>query len=111
MSALVIAVTWTAALAGSEVVGAATGKHAEAAFDPSASPGVVDAATVVPSLLVEIKYATADNFLGRSVYGDLKKCYLQKDAAEMLKKAAELLKVRAPDLRLLAYDCARPRRV
>lgn len=77
----------------------------------SSAPGVVNAQEVVPSLLVELKYATKDNFLGRNVYGDLDRCFLQKDAAEMLAKAAEHLKKRDGGLRLLAYDCLRPRRV
>ena len=46
-------------------------------------PGLVDAAQVVPGLQVELKYATADNFLGRDVYGGFRTCYLQKAAADM----------------------------
>ncbi|MFN3199009.1 MAG: M15 family metallopeptidase [Bradymonadia bacterium] len=77
-----------------------------------AGTGLVDATTVVPSLQVELKYATTDNFLGKAVYaGKLDQCLMQRDAAEMLASAAAHLKTRAPELRLHAYDCARPRSV
>jgi D-alanyl-D-alanine dipeptidase len=74
-------------------------------------PGIVDAQKTVPTLLVELKYATEDNFVGRNLYGDLNRCFLQVDAAEMLANAAAHLARRNPGLRLLAYDCLRPRRV
>ena len=72
---------------------------------------LVDAATIVGELQVELKYSTTDNFMGRDVYGDLTACMLQEDAARMLARAqANLIKVR-PDLRLRVYDCARPYKV
>jgi zinc D-Ala-D-Ala dipeptidase len=73
--------------------------------------GFVDAATIAPRLTVELKYATTDNFLGRNVYGSLRRCYLQRRAAQQLAEASRLLHEVRPDLHLLAYDCARPRRV
>ncbi|MBN2497659.1 MAG: M15 family metallopeptidase [Deltaproteobacteria bacterium] len=72
------------------------------------TPGLVDAAKVVPGLRVELKYSTTDNFLHADVYGSLERCYLQRDAAEMLAAAAAQLAKLRPDLRLLAYDCVRP---
>lgn len=84
------------------------------AIDPDAiasRPGVVDATSAVPDLLVELKYASADNFMKRDVYGALKRCYLYRDNADMLARAAALLRQSHPELRLLAYDCLRPRRV
>jgi D-alanyl-D-alanine dipeptidase len=45
------------------------------------------------------------------VYGDVKICWLQKDAAKMLARAADALRKTHPELRLHAYDCARPLRV
>lgn len=71
-------------------------------------PGLVDAATVVAELQVDLRYATADNFLGRPVYGNLRACYLQKDAAAMLARAQELLMQTRPEWRLRVLDCARP---
>jgi D-alanyl-D-alanine dipeptidase len=77
----------------------------------AAAPGVVDVGGVVPNLLVELKYATTDNFLKKNVYGSLSRCFLQTEAARMLADAARWLERRDNNLRLLAYDCLRPRRV
>ncbi len=79
-----------------------------AKIDYSSVPGIEDAAEKIPGLRVELKYSTTDNFLKRDVYGDLEKCYLQKDAVRMLSAATADLKRMRPDLTLLTYDCARP---
>lgn len=69
---------------------------------------LVDVQTVDSSILVELKYSTTDNFVGKDVYGDLETAYLQPMAAEKLAKASRWLQQRRPDLRLLVYDAARP---
>ncbi len=73
--------------------------------------GLVDATTLVPELQVELRYSTADNFLGRDVYGDRTTCELQRDAAAMLATADRALRSAHPTLRLHAWDCARPHSV
>lgn len=94
------------------VVGARPGPDdAKPSFDLAGEPGIVDAAARIPALLVELKYSTTDNFVGKDVYGDLERCYLVEDAARMLAAADAALRRQRPDLRLLAYDCLRPRRV
>ncbi len=70
--------------------------------------GLVDAQSLAKELLVELKYASTDNFMKRNVYGSLRRCYLQPEAARKLAAAARALKAIRPDLRLLALDCARP---
>lgn len=83
--------------------------HAQSVKDALARhPGLVDAGTVVTQLQVELKYAGKDNFMGRNVYGDLAACFLHEDAAAMLARAQDALVRARPDLRLHAYDCARP---
>lgn len=71
-------------------------------------PGLVDAATVVAELQVDLRYATAENFLGRPIYGGLRACYLQEDAARMLARAQAALAAAHPGWRLRVLDCARP---
>jgi D-alanyl-D-alanine dipeptidase len=73
-----------------------------------ASP-VVDATEVIPDLVVDLRYATDDNFLKRRVYPEDARCMLLKDSAQRLKKAADAL--RAKGYRLKVYDCYRPRAV
>lgn len=87
---------------------------AEPAAEPPAAPpvpGLVDATTVVPALQVELRYSTPDNFLGKDVYGDLEACRLQGPAAQKLAEADRLLRATHPELRLHAWDCARPHAV
>lgn len=73
--------------------------------------GLVDIQEVDPTLWVDLKYATTDNFFGENVYGDFTTAYLQPAPAQALKKAHDLLKSQHPSYRLLVYDAVRPRSV
>ncbi len=64
-----------------------------------------------PTIMVDLRYASANNFMGENVYGDIKDAYLQREVALMLSKAQEYLKEMKPDLTLLLLDGARPRQV
>lgn len=70
---------------------------------------VVDATEVIPDLVVDMRYATADNFLKRQVYPEGARCLLLPDTAKRLKQAADAL--RPKGYRLKVYDCYRPRAV
>lgn len=70
--------------------------------------GLVEVTSQVPGVLVELKYATADNFMKRDVYGCLTHAYLQKETMAKLKKAQALLEKEHPGYHLLIYDAARP---
>jgi D-alanyl-D-alanine dipeptidase len=81
-------------------------------FGPDRLPAVrdaddplVDVAQAVPGLLVQLAYATADNFAGKALYPTGARCWLRKTAAERLAKVAAALKLRG--LRLVAWDCTR----
>jgi D-alanyl-D-alanine dipeptidase len=108
--ALGLALVWGGLGPGADraLAGPASAKPASVEKTMTRHPGLVDAATVVTELQVDLRYATADNFLGRPVYGDLRACYLQKDAAAMLARAQELLMRAHPEWRLRVLDCARP---
>lgn len=73
------------------------------------SPLLVDATTVVQDLVVDLRYATEDNFLKKKVYPGGARCLLRMETAQLLKKAADQLRPRG--LRLKVYDCYRPRSV
>jgi len=64
-----------------------------------------------PTLMVELKYSTTDNFMKMDVYGNLETCYMRRVPAQMLVKAHEILKTEHPELRLLIYDALRPRSI
>ncbi|MBN1499105.1 MAG: M15 family metallopeptidase [Spirochaetes bacterium] len=73
--------------------------------------GLVNIQSIDPTIKVELKYSTEDNFLGEDVYGDLTNCYLQKEAAVKLAKAQKFLKEKFPEYSLIVYDGVRPRRI
>ena len=60
------------------------------------------------TFLVDLKYATTDNFTGMVLYDNVVDAYLQPDIARMLTDAHQYLKSLHPGLRLLVYDAARP---
>ncbi len=70
--------------------------------------GMVDIQKLDPEILVELKYSTNDNFVGRDMYGDLKRAYLEKEFANRVVKAQKILKERNASYTLLIYDAARP---
>ncbi|MCH8886957.1 MAG: M15 family metallopeptidase [SAR324 cluster bacterium] len=76
----------------------------------SASPEFVDV-TGWPALVIDLKYATKDNFVGENLYGPFRKAYLHREAAAKLKRAIHNLKVLAPGFRFVIFDALRPRSV
>jgi zinc D-Ala-D-Ala dipeptidase len=73
--------------------------------------GLVNIQKIDPTIMVELKYSTTDNFTNTDVYGDLTNAYMQVKPAEMLKKAHDILKESYPEYRLLVYDAGRPLKV
>ncbi|MCF2517886.1 M15 family metallopeptidase [Dyadobacter sp. CY351] len=73
--------------------------------------GLVDIQKLDPNIKVELKYSTTDNFVGKDVYGDLNRAYLQPEMARRLVKANALIRKKHPDYTLLVYDAARPNSV
>ena len=70
-------------------------------------PGFVDAATVVPNLVVDMRYLGPDNFVGRPIDGYEKPiCYLTRESALALAAVARDLE--AQGLAIKAFDCYRP---
>ena len=71
-------------------------------------PDLVELVTLDPTIKLDVRYATANNFTGRAVYGEAR-AFLQRPAAEALARAhAEL---RAKGYGLMVFDGYRPWRV
>lgn len=70
--------------------------------------GLVDVQTLDEEIGVELKYATEDNFVGKNMYGTLKKAYLLPHFAKRVVQAQRILREQHPDYSLLIYDAARP---
>lgn len=86
---------------------AAFGAHAAVAQDRPA--GFVDAATVVPGLVTEMRYAGSHNFVGRPIDGyQAPRCLLTAAAATALAEVARDLAPRG--LVIKVFDCYRPTR-
>lgn len=61
--------------------------------------------------LIELKYATEDNFMNENIYGEFNRAFLHQDAVEKLKTAAANLKKIKPSYQFIIYDVLRPRSV
>ena len=73
--------------------------------------GLVNIRELDSTIIVDLRYSTENNFLGKDVYGDLNNCYLQPDVAEKLLHAQQLLKKEFPQYNLLVFDGVRPRSI
>src|SRR6478752_5400624 len=65
----------------------------------------------IAGIAVDLRYATADNFVGHDLYGSLDCSWLHQLAATGLEQATALLAEEAPGHRLLVLDALRPHRV
>jgi D-alanyl-D-alanine dipeptidase len=70
-----------------------------------AADPLVDARTVVPGVVLDVRYATTRNFLGKSVYPETAAFLRRSTAAKLARAAREL---RARGRRLVIYDAYRP---
>lgn len=78
-------------------------------FDTSmSSNGLVDIQSIDDEILVELKYSSTDNFVGKDMYGNLERAYFEPSFADRVVKAQQILKRRNPNYTLLIYDAARP---
>ncbi|HTP26096.1 MAG TPA: D-alanyl-D-alanine dipeptidase [Anaeromyxobacteraceae bacterium] len=74
----------------------------------TSGPVLVDVGRVIPDAVLDMRYATADNFLHRRVYATAR-CLLRRDVADRLARVASRL--RDDGFRLRLWDCYRPRSV
>lgn len=72
------------------------------------SQGLIHVRDVDSTLLVDLKYASSDNFFGRNVYQAFKRAYLQQKVAEDLALAHTYLKEIHPSYRFYIFDAVRP---
>lgn len=70
--------------------------------------GLVNIQDVDPTIKIDLRYSTTNNFVGIDLYGDLDKIYAQYELAEKLKKAQDLLQELNSTLCLLVFDGVRP---
>lgn len=66
---------------------------------------LIDVTTVIADAILDLRYATDDNFTGKVLY-PVARCKLRRAVAARLARAARAL--RAADRRLVLWDCYRP---
>ena len=69
------------------------------------------ALAALPHVRVELRYASADNFMGENLYGEFRTAYLHRDAYAKLERASVRLQAERPGWKLLVFDALRPRSV
>ncbi|MGB5113056.1 MAG: M15 family metallopeptidase [Mycobacterium sp.] len=68
--------------------------------------GFIDVRSAVPDAVIDLRYATADNFVGAALYPAGARCLIHESLADGLATAAAQL--RTAGLRLVFWDCYRP---
>jgi zinc D-Ala-D-Ala dipeptidase len=77
--------------------------------DAARADGLTDVRTVVPDAIIDLRYATPDNFVGEAMYPADARCLVRESMASALKTAADTLRP-GGDV-LLFWDCYRPHAV
>ncbi|WP_235660619.1 M15 family metallopeptidase [Mycolicibacterium gilvum] len=77
--------------------------------DAARAAGFVDVRAVVPDAVIDLRYATSNNFVGIPLYPPTARCLVYESLAGGLATAARLL--RAGGERLVFWDCYRPHAV
>jgi len=67
--------------------------------------------STIAGIQVDLRYATANNFVGRDLYSPFDCAWLHVQAAEALERVVAWLAARRPDLTPLVLDALRPQRV
>lgn len=104
---LIIGVLAAMATMGSSATGSAA--PIPPLSDAARAAGFVDVRSVVPDAVIDLRYATSDNFVGIPLYPPTARCLVHESLAAGLATAARLL--RAGGERLVFWDCYRPHAV
>jgi D-alanyl-D-alanine dipeptidase len=84
--------------------------HAIASEDIAGSPEFRHLASI-EGIAVDLRYATANNFVGRDLYSPFDCAWLHVEAAQALEKVVAWLGARRPGCKVLVLDALRPQRV
>lgn len=86
---------------------ASIGSAPAASAKPAAEAGLVDVRTVIPDAVIDLRYATTDNFVGQRLYPPGAPCLVHESMVPGLAAAAAALR---PET-LVFWDCYRPHEV
>jgi zinc D-Ala-D-Ala dipeptidase len=77
--------------------------------DAARAAGLVDVRTVVPDAVIDLRYATAHNFVGIPLYPADARCLVHESMSQGLAAAADVLRRQGDTL--VFWDCYRPHAV
>lgn len=97
---------WLAVLVSAGAAGAAPDPGIPPVSPQARAAGLIDVRTAVPDAVVDLRYATADNFVGVPLYPAGARCLVHESLAPGLAAAAADL--RTTGARLVLWDCYRP---
>lgn len=101
---------WTLALLGAACLSWNAAGSASAEPEPvspeAEAAGLIDVRSVVPDAFVDLRYATASNFVGQPMYPAGARCLVHRDLAAGLATAADELR-KSGEI-LVFWDCYRP---
>lgn len=75
---------------------------------PTLGKNLIDIQEINSDVLVDLKYATLDNFMKEKMYSRMNRAFLQKDVALRLSNCQDYLSLIKPGYKLLIYDALRP---
>ncbi|MEO8821632.1 MAG: M15 family metallopeptidase [Ginsengibacter sp.] len=75
-------------------------------IDSNAQNKMIDLKLAIPKIMLDLKYATAENFMHQKLYPPVRTTFLRKPAADNLKKAVSELKKQ--NLGVKIFDAYRP---
>src|SRR5437899_11839406 len=74
--------------------------------DAARAAGLIDVRTVVPDAVIDLRYATPNNFVGAPLYPADARCLIHESMAQGLAAAAAALRPKGEVLQF--WDCYRP---
>ena len=83
---------------------------AQASAAPEIGPQFKELASI-SNVMIDLRYASTNNFMGEDLYGDFRTAYLHEKAFKKLVSAAKELEKVKPTWKFLVYDSLRPRSV
>lgn len=95
-----------AAFAAPAVAGATPQQPVPPVSDSARAAGLIDVRTVVPDAVIDLRYATPDNFVGEPMYPADARCLVHESMAAGLAVAADALRPAGDTL--VFWDCYRP---
>ena len=98
-----------AALFSAAPVSAAPGGGVPPVSEQARAAGLVDVRSVVPDAVIDLRYATVDNFVGVELYPPDARCLVHEALAPGLASAAAAL--REQGFSLVFWDCYRPHEI